>query len=131
MSERPEIHRVEIKDGDRTVAAAEVSTSDQNETARASLHAAGGQVGPGRRASLVDAVMDLPQVQDSARLEASVPLGDAESLERLRERTEESSTHPAGSTALLDATIRSADEAAGESPDDPAAGPAPGGGLAG
>ena len=105
MSEPPEIQRVEIKDGDQTVAAAEVSTNDENETVRASLHAAAGHITPGRRASLVDAVMDLPEVQESTRLEASVPLGDGESLERLRERTDESSTHPAGSTALLDANI--------------------------
>ena len=114
MSEPPETQHVEITDGDRTVAAAEVSTSDENETARASLHAAAGHIVPGRRASLVDAVLDLPQVQDSARLEASVPLGDAESLERLRERTDESSTRPAGSTALLDASIRPRRRAAGQ-----------------
>jgi hypothetical protein len=121
MSDPPETQHVEIKDGDQTVAAAEVSTNDENDTARASLHAAAGHIVPGRRASLVDAVMDLPQVQESTRLEASVPLGDAESLERLRERTDESTTHPAGSTALLDANIpppgRSAEPgAAGEPP---------------
>jgi hypothetical protein len=127
MSESPETQHVEIRDGDQTVAAAEVSTSDENETARASLHAAAGHIGPGRRASLVDAVMDLPQVQESARLEASVPLGDAESLERLRERTDDSSTHPAGSTALLDANIRPADDQAGEPAGEPGAGPAPAG----
>ena len=49
--------------------------------------------------------MDLPEVQDSARLEATVPLGDAESLERLRERAEDTVTRPAGSTALVDADI--------------------------
>ena len=49
--------------------------------------------------------MDLPEVQASSRLEATVPLGDAESLERLRERTEDAVTRPAGSTALLDAGI--------------------------
>jgi hypothetical protein len=49
--------------------------------------------------------MDLPEVQASARLEAAVPIGDGESLERLRQRTEESATRPAGSTALLDAVI--------------------------
>jgi hypothetical protein len=37
------------------------------------------------RASLVDAVMDLSEVQDSSRMEATVPLGDAESLEWLRD----------------------------------------------
>jgi hypothetical protein len=106
MTDPAEPRHVEIKDGDQTVAAAEVTTRDDHETARASLHAASGHVAPGRRASLVDAVLDLPEVQESTRLEASVPLGDAESLERLRERTDEPSTHAAGATALLDATIR-------------------------
>ena len=49
--------------------------------------------------------MDLPEVQASARLEATVPLGDGESLERLRERTDDTTTRPAGSTALVDAKI--------------------------
>ena len=49
--------------------------------------------------------MDLPGVQASSRLEATVPLGDAESLERLRERTEDTVARPAGSTALVDADI--------------------------
>jgi hypothetical protein len=106
MTDPAEFQHVEIKDGDQTVAAAEVTTHDDHETARASLHAAAGHVAPGRRASLVDAVLDLPEVRESTRLEATVPLGDAETLERLRERTDESSTHAAGATALLDATIR-------------------------
>ena len=96
---------VEVKDGDRTVAAAEVTTSEG--TAQASLHAVAGHITPGRRTSLVDAVMDLPEVRASARLEATVPLGDGESLDRLRERTEDAVTRPAGSTALLDSTIPS------------------------
>lgn len=103
----PDSHRhVEIKDGEETVAAAEVTTSaESGGTVRASLHAAGGHIAPGRRADLVDAVMDLPQVQESERLEAATPLGDSESLGRLRERTEDSTTRPAGSTALLDGKI--------------------------
>jgi uncharacterized protein YecE (DUF72 family) len=40
-----------------------------------------------------------------------VPLGDAESLERLRERIGDAATHPAGSTALVDADIPSAGDA--------------------
>jgi hypothetical protein len=35
-----------------------------------------------------------------------VPLGDAEALQRLRERTRDAVTRPAGSTALVDAAIR-------------------------
>jgi hypothetical protein len=49
--------------------------------------------------------MDLPEVQASARLEATVPLGDGESLERLRERTDDTAARSAGSTALVDGKI--------------------------
>ena len=97
---------VEIKDGDQTVAAAEVRTSQEPDgTVQASLHAAPGHIAPGSRASLVDAVMDLPEVAQSARLKAAGPLGDTESLWRLRERTDDTVTRAAGSTALVDANI--------------------------
>ena len=46
-----------------------------------------------------------PEVQASSRLEATIPLGDAGSLQRLRERTEDTVTRAAGSTALVDADI--------------------------
>jgi hypothetical protein len=62
--------------------------------------------------------MDLPEVQASARLEAAIPLGDGESLERLRERTEDTITRPAGSTALVDADIPPASQPGpGQEPD--------------
>jgi hypothetical protein len=62
--------------------------------------------------------MDLPEVRESARLEATVPLGDAETLQRLRERTEETTTRPAGSTALVDANIPGARDAGPKPPAD-------------
>jgi uncharacterized phage protein gp47/JayE len=115
---------IEIKDGDQTVATADVTTAGgAGGTARASLTAASGHVSPGKRANLVDAVMDLPEVQASARLQAAVPLGDSESLERLRERTEDTVTRPAGSTALVDADIPPASQ--------PSPGPEPGGATPG
>jgi len=95
---------VEIRHGGHVVAAADV-TMPAAGTARTSLRAAAGHVAPGWRAELVDAVMDLPEVQASHRLEATVPLGDSEFLERLREWTTGMVTRPAGSTLLLDATI--------------------------
>jgi hypothetical protein len=101
----PETPRhVEIRNGGQIVAAAEVSMPTAG-TARTSLHAAAGQVAPGWRADLVDAVLDLPEVRASERLEATVPIGDGEFLDRLRERTTGAVTRPAGSTVLLDATI--------------------------
>ena len=100
--------RVEVSDDDRTVATAEVTTSEgSGGTARVSLRAEPGHITPGRRASLVDAVMDLPEVQQSARLEAAFELGDDESLHRLQERCEEVSIRPAGWSALFDANLPS------------------------
>ncbi len=105
MTDAEDPRRVEIKDGDQTVAAAEVSQRAGGTTTRASLHAASGHVAPGRRADLVDAVVDLPEVQECARLEATIPLGDTETLDRLRERTEDTTSRAAGSTALVDGSV--------------------------
>ena len=106
MTSHDNSHHVEIKDGDLTVASAEVSTAGQAEgTVRTSLLPSSWPTPRGCRASLVDAVMDLPEEQASSRLEATIPLGDAETLQRLRERTAASVTRAAGSTALVDADI--------------------------
>jgi hypothetical protein len=116
----PEASRhIEVKDGDHTVADAEVSASPgPGGTARATLRAVSGPIARGSRASLVDAVMDLPEVQESSRLEAAVPLGDSESLERLRQRADDVTARPAGSTALVNAKVPPADESrAGPKPD--------------
>jgi len=100
--------RVEVSDGDRTVATAEVTTSEgSGGTARVSLRAEPGHITPGRRACLVDAVLDLPEVQESARVEAAFRLGDGESLRRLQERCEDVSTRSAGWSALFDANLPS------------------------
>jgi uncharacterized phage protein gp47/JayE len=119
MTSPDKSRHVEVKDGDQTVAAAEVTAPDNAEgTVRTSLLPASGHTPPGSRASLVDAVMDLPEVQASSRLEATIPLGDAESLERLRERTEDTVTRPAGSTVLVDADIPPGSPASpGQEPD--------------
>ena len=111
MTNPDKSRHIEVGDDGQPVAAAEVTTGAGAEgTVRASLHASAGHIAPGRRASLVDAVMDLPEVQASTRMEATVPLGDGESLERLRERTEDAVTRSAGSTTLLDANIPSDDQ---------------------
>lgn len=106
MSSPDSSRHVEVKDGDQTIASAEVTTVHHAEgTIRTSLMPSSGPPPHGSRADLVDAVLDLPEVRASSRLEATVPLGDAESLERLRERTEDAVTRAAGSTALVDADI--------------------------
>jgi hypothetical protein len=119
MTDPKAFRHIEVKDGDHTVADAEVSTSPEPDgTARATLRAASGHIAPGSRARLVDAVMDLPEVQESSRLEAAIPLGDSESLERLRQRADDVTTRQAGSTAMVNAKVPPTDESrAGPKPD--------------
>src|SRR5579863_10103384 len=121
----PETPRhVEVRDDDdRTAAVAEVTTArGPDDTVRTSMYAKSEHVRPGDRAALVDAVMGLPEVRESDRMEAAVPLGDAESVERLREHTDGAVLRAAGSTTLLDANLpphggqRAAEPPAGESP---------------
>jgi hypothetical protein len=119
MTDQKSSRHIEVKDGDDTVADADVSASaDPEEAARASLRAASGHIAPGSRARLVDAVMDSPEVRESSRLKASVPLGDGESLERLRQRAGDVTTRPAGSTALVDASVPPTEESPSP-PDEP------------
>ena len=103
---------VEIRDDeDRTTAVAEVTTaSGPDGTVRTSMYAKSEHVRPGDRAALVDEVMGLPEVKASDRLEATVPYGDTESVERLRDRTDDPVLRAAGSTTLLDANLPPGDE---------------------
>jgi hypothetical protein len=127
----PETPRhIEIKNSDdRVVAEAEVTTARGPEgTVRTSMHAKNEHARRGDRTALVDTVMDLPEVQASERVEASVPYGDGESLDRLRQRTEDAQTRVAGATTLLDANLPSAAwPAAGRQPGDELVGDEPSG----
>jgi hypothetical protein len=107
MTDPGNSRRVEIKnDDDRTAAVAEVTTARGPEgTVRTSMYAKSEHVRPGDRAALVDEVMGLPEVKASDRVEATVPFGDAESVERLRERTDDAVLRAAGGTTLLDANL--------------------------
>ena len=112
MTDPKTSRHVEIKDDDdRTAAVAEVTTAAGAEgTVRTSMYAKNEHVRSGDRAALVDEVMDLPEVKASDRVEAAVPLGDAESVERLRDRTDDAVLRAAGSTTLLDANVHKDDE---------------------
>lgn len=116
---RDKPRRVEVKKEDQTIAAALVAPLDDPEaTVRTSLLPSSGPSPAGSRTDLVDAVMDLPEVQGSSHLEATVPAGDTESLDRLRERTDGAVTRPAGSTVLVDGDIAHAPaENRGQEPD--------------
>jgi hypothetical protein len=99
-------HRVEVTEHGHRLAAAEVTGSPEaHGTARVSFHAESGHLPTGTRRNLVDAVLDSDEVHDSDHLQASVPIGDVESIDRLRERTSDLRIHAAGCTALIEAEL--------------------------
>jgi len=74
MTSLDKSRHVEVEDGGQTVATAGVTTVEHaGGTVRASLLPSSGHTPPGSRASLVDAVMDLPEVRASSWLEATLP----------------------------------------------------------
>ena len=105
MSDERKGRQVEVTEHGEVVAVADVEPTDDQGVIRASLQAQAGHLPTGTRARLVDGVLDLPQTTHSNRLEATIPLGDAESLDRLRERCDEVRTRPAGASCLVDAAL--------------------------
>jgi hypothetical protein len=102
----PHDQQVIITDNGHTVASADVSTpADPHGTARVALHTEAGHLPAGARSHLIDAVLDLPEVQLSDHLQAYVPIGDTESMGRIRQRTTDMRTHAAGCTAIIDADL--------------------------
>lgn len=75
------------------------------DTARASLHVVPGHLPAGTRARLVDAVFDDPGVRSRRRVQLTLPLGDTEMLDRVRQRGVVGGFRAAGSTCLLEAEL--------------------------
>jgi hypothetical protein len=98
------LRHVEVTEDGQTVALADIQTSD-DDVVRADLHIEPGQVPSGTGRRLVDAVLDAPETRGSAKLEATLQMGDSESLGRLRECCGEVHAHPAGASCLVDVVL--------------------------
>jgi len=97
--------RVQVAAGGDVVALADIQSLTEQGVVRAELHARSGHVPAGTRTRLVDAVLDSAETREGSRLEATLPLGDAESLDRLRERCSEVHARAAGASCLVDAEL--------------------------
>jgi hypothetical protein len=93
---------ITIEDDGRVLAEADVRA--EPDVVRAALRVEAGHLPPGTRARLVDAVLDISGAQPGTRLVVTLPAGDAEILERIRERCEQVETRAAGASCLLDTT---------------------------
>ncbi len=105
MSRSDESHEITIDDDGRTTAQAEVTPPDEEGVARSAMHVESGQLPPGTRARLVDAVIDDPAVADASRLVATMPAGDAELVDRIRERADSVEVRATGATKFVAADL--------------------------
>jgi hypothetical protein len=101
-SDRPTI-LIEM-DG-HTLATAEIRRTAVAGVVHTDLHVESGHLPAGTRARLVDAVLAHPDVDHADRLLATMPLGDVEMLERVRERCQQVRAHAAGATKLVEARV--------------------------
>ena len=72
---------------------------------RVALHVSPGHLPSGTRTRLVDAVFDDPDVRRRRQLQVTLPMGDIEILDRLRERGVLTTFRAAGSTCLVEADL--------------------------
>jgi hypothetical protein len=102
---RSDDDQIIIEEDGRTLASAEVHPTGEPGVVHSDLHVESGHVPGGTRARLVDAVLEHPQVDEAERLLATMPLGDTEMLDRVRERCDDVEARAAGATKLVQARL--------------------------
>jgi hypothetical protein len=96
---------IQIEVDGRPLASAEVQPTDEPGVVHSDLHVESGQLPAGTRTRLVDAVLEHPEVEEADRLLATMPLGDTEMLDRVRERCDDVEARAAGATKLVEAHL--------------------------
>ena len=72
----------------------------------ADLHVEAGHLPIGTRTRLVDAVLDLTAAEPGTHLQVTLPAGDGEILDRLRERCDDLHIRSAGASCLVSGTLQ-------------------------
>jgi hypothetical protein len=101
-ADRPDI---QIEADGHTLASAEVHPTDEPGLVHSDMHVESGHVPTGTGTRLVDAVLEHPEVEEADRLLATMPLGDTEMIDRVRERCDDDEAHAAGATKLVEAHL--------------------------
>ncbi len=104
MSENHHQH-IDLDDEGRLVATADLQTDPQSGVVCAQLHVEPGHQRPGTGGRLVDAVLARVASREVVRLVATLPAGEAEVLERLRERCPDVRVRPAGATVIAEGNV--------------------------
>lgn len=96
---------ITLTDDNQMLAEATVSSTTHRPSVHADLHVEAGHLPAGTRTRLVDAVLDLT-AQPGTHLQVTLPAGDGEILDRLRERCDDLQVRSAGASCLATGTVR-------------------------
>lgn len=102
----PEDRHITIASGDDVLAEASVSTPDDDGEVRVAVHVAPGQLPAGARQRMADAIHDTLSNDNAERVTASVPLGDAELVDGIREHLVHAELRAAGATSIIQGDVR-------------------------
>jgi hypothetical protein len=97
---------ITLIDDHQMLAEATIRSATHRPSIHADLHVEAGHLPVGTRTRLVDAVLDLTAAEPGTHLQVTLPAGDAEILDRLRERCDDLQTRSAGASCLATGTIR-------------------------
>jgi hypothetical protein len=105
MASSPDSHEIAVEVDGRLAGIATVSPTNDPAVVRSAMHVESGHLPPGARSSLVDAVLDDPEVRHASHLSASMPTGDTEMVDRVRERADQVELRATGATKLVEADL--------------------------
>jgi hypothetical protein len=97
----PDERQISIEEQGRVVSHATVSAPDENKEATAQVHVESGQLPPGTRRRMADAIHEAVTEDQAEHLTAAVPRGDAELVEGLAEHLSDAELRSAGATSIV------------------------------
>jgi hypothetical protein len=97
---------ITLTDHGKILAEATIRTGTHRPSVHADLHVEAGHLPVGTRTRLVDAVLDSTAAEPGTHLQLTLPAGDGEILDRLRERCDDLQIRSAGASCLATATLR-------------------------
>lgn len=89
----------------RVLAEADVRPTEIPGVVASAMHVESGHLPVGTGTRLVDAVLEHPEVGRAERLVVTMPLGDTEMLDRVRQCSGEVTTRAAGATKIVEARL--------------------------
>jgi hypothetical protein len=98
--------QISVEEGGSVLAQATVSVANEDGEAHAQVHVASGHLPVGTRQKVVEAVHEAVVEDQSRRLTATVPLGDAELVEGIRSHLDDVDLRAAGATSIIKGDVK-------------------------